>query len=50
MDLWMLQSNLSNEKALIYILKTELEKKANKLKHMKLNVNAVKTMNKILSL
>ena len=35
---------MSNEKALIYILKNELEEKADKLKHMKLNVNSVKTI------
>jgi hypothetical protein len=34
----------------IDILKNELEKTADKLKHMNLNVNAVKTMNKILYL
>lgn len=38
----------SNGKALICILKNELEKKAEKLKHMRLNVSAVRTINKIL--
>ena len=38
---------LSNEKALISILKNELGKKANKLKHLKLTVNKLKTKNKV---
>jgi hypothetical protein len=39
---------MSSENALIHILKNELEKKVDKLKHMNLKVNAVKTINKIL--
>ena len=38
---------ISIEKALIQILKNELEKKADKLTHLKRNVNAMKSMNKI---
>ena len=38
---------ISNKIVLIRILKNELEKRADKAKDMKLNVNAVKTTNKI---
>ena len=38
---------ISNKTTLIRILKVELQKKTDKMKHMKLNVNEVKTMNKI---
>ena len=38
---------ISNKTALIRILKDELQKKADKVKHMNLNANEVKTMNKI---
>ena len=39
---------MSNGKTLLFILKNELEKKAEKLKHIRLNDSAVKTINKIL--